>query len=200
MTKKEALDALDHLIYMLDKRDNKFDFWVWYHRCEIELEVVFGKDSTQLYQYQHFGGIDDDLNTRISRHRALIEEFKGHVHRHGLPQEEVAYNPKTVTRAEFFDGMKQIPGGRLWSIWWPTLTGAVSFIIALLGITITMAYHYGTLNVNFTANEFRKDNIELITQNDTLINENRRWKRSYHLLERKAKTLPDSIRIQYGLP
>jgi hypothetical protein len=201
MTKQQAIDALDHLLHMVDKRDNKFDYYVWCNRAEIELEAVFGKKSTQLNQFKTFGTMDESLNTRLIRKRALIEEYKGHVYRHGPSIDNpITIDPQSVTRTEFFDAMKQIPGGRLWSIWWPTFAWVVGVVVAILGTVIPLAYFFGTLKVDSTALDFKNDNDRLTAEKNAISAKSRQFERAYHGLESKVKMMPDSVRKQYGLP
>jgi|GEM_PF-5990796 len=159
MTKKDAVEAIEHLLFKADKIKTKNDYYVWRNRCEIELEVIFGKGSTWTTQFDDFNRYNDEWN--IEGFKLLLQEYHGHLHRHGPPvQDAIILDPKTATMQQVAHEFGRIPFWRLLLIVWPLIL----LIFAVGGGCLKAGSWFQSFKADYTTNEYRNENEELRAQ------------------------------------
>jgi hypothetical protein len=159
MIKKDAVEAIEHLLYKADKIKTKNDYYTWLNRCRIELETVFGKGTTYVTQFEDFNRYNDDWN--VEGFKQLLTEYHGHLHRHGPPvQDAIILDPKTATMQQVAHEFGRIPFWRFLLIVWPLILA----IVAVGGTSYKVGTWIQGLKADFTTNEYRNENEDLRAQ------------------------------------
>jgi hypothetical protein len=113
MTKQQAIDALNHLIYMIDKDD----FQVWHARAMAEFDLIFGKDSIQYEELRR--QYHNNWNKEKSYYKALLTTYQGHVNRHWPLNKPKGFSidPEKVSFTQIFSLINKMPIKYSWAVY-----------------------------------------------------------------------------------